>query len=844
MVLTRFASPICASCRSHLFSIFTDGFCTVPRLRNIQPNAQIHLSPFRLARRTFSVPAARRDAAETPGRVSGDEIDEAIPPSVAEMEAVVRRARQTFGETLPTDFLSSEEFSIYERLYGRPLRDARPADFNISQYDQELVEDEDTAPRNVLLKENEAGDLEEVNYAEEVVADLDEVVESEERIASDEREQDFRARVMLYRDIAAATQSSETLEEAEEETYPVDEERSDGSEEENEAEMNRLSLEDAEREDAEDLEDDLQGSAFLRAHPLTSAGRFSTSPSTLHLPREAFVTPIDAMLADLSRKHLTEVAERTFGGPGLPDSTATPSSKGHLQQKPVALEASQSKMTEMEADVYLAAIMPGAYAAIMSTLVESRKRLGSKWLEELLNKPEGPRVLDAGAGGAGVIAWREILRAEWERLHPGGHEDGAQLPVGKATVITGSPELRRRAARLLDNTTFLPRLPDYDAARDLPATPDGESPSRKRYDVVLAPHTLWTLKEDYMRKAQIQNLWALLNPQGGVLIVIEKGVPRGFELVAGAREVLLKNQISSPESERIENELQSTSLDRFTQKETGMIIAPCTNHTQCPMYTIPGRSKGRKDHCHFSQRFIRPPYLQHILGAKERNHEDIRFSYVAIQRGKDLRKTGKFEQGETASEAAFAGYEDDLGVNDIVSSQSQGGESKAIKPHMLSMPRSLMPPLKRRGHVTLDLCTPSGRLERWTVPKSFSKQAYRDARKSRWGDLWALGAKTRVVRTARVGSPKEGGKKQRVYKVNVGANESEDRIQGKLERGEKQKRNKKGERSKKQRVYKEDVGANEDEDEDHIQEQLGRAEKQKRNKKGERRKRIVEEDLE
>ncbi|KAK5188167.1 37S ribosomal protein S22, partial [Cryomyces antarcticus] len=46
-------------------------------------------------------------------------------------------------------------------------------------------------------------------------------------------------------------------------------------------------------------------------------------------------------------------------------------------------------------------------------------------------------------------------------------------------------------------------------------------------------------------------------------------------------------------------------------------------------------------------------------------------------------------------------------------------------------------------------------LERWTVPKSFSKQAFRDARKAQWGDLWALGAKTRAARNVRLGRGKE-----------------------------------------------------------------------------------------
>ena len=71
--------------------------------------------------------------------------------------------------------------------------------------------------------------------------------------------------------------------------------------------------------------------------------------------------------------------------------------------------------------------------------------------------------------------------------------------------------------------------------------------------------------------------------------------------------------------------------------------------------------------------------------------------------------------------------------------------------HPLTLPRMILPPLKRPRHIIMDLCTPSGTLERWTVTKSMSKQAYRDARKSAWGDLWALGAKSRAWKRVNFG---------------------------------------------------------------------------------------------
>jgi len=704
------------------------------------------------------------------------------------IEDVVRNARQTFGETLPKNFLSEEEYLVYERLYGAPVRETRGDDFEILGQEGEGLEGEmgeEGRGRNVLLRENGEGVFEEVDFdpgfsymdnreieemsalvdagqlgvngmngeqAGEGVEGLEVVLERPEkevvqvRVRS-QRELDAILRLQRDMDVAAARPA--------EEEEDVDEEFEEEEGEENE--------EDEEEEGEPDAY--LSGDS-IRTHPHTMAGRFGTSPSTLQLPQEQFVLPVTELLSRTNNKHLTEAAERAFGGPGLPYSTATPASKKLLPQKHIGLEASQHRMSEIEADAYIAALMPGMYTSVMSTLVEVRKRLGSSWIRELFtrNGGEGPRVLDAGAGGAGVIAWREVLAAEWDVLRSEGLvPENTPVREGKSTVLTGPSTLRHRMSRFIENTTFLPRLPDYLHSANSEALLDGApAEGRKSYDIIIAPHTLFPLKEDYRRKNMVQNLWSLLDPNGGVLILIEKGLPRGFEAIAGARALLLKKHISSPESTHIQTPVQSED-EQFIEKEEGMIIAPCTNHAQCPMYKTEGLSSGRKDFCHFGQRFERPGFLQRILGAKERNHEDVKFSYIAVRRGVDLRKsplTGTSDsimdpnsasdtqivQGDSATDAAFAGYEDLAGPD---ASSADTKPAPAFSP--FSLPRAILPPLKRRGHVTLDLCTPSGTLERWTVPKSFSAQAYRDARKSSHGDLWALGAKTRTLREVRLG---------------------------------------------------------------------------------------------
>ncbi|KAF1947173.1 hypothetical protein EJ02DRAFT_449761 [Clathrospora elynae] len=615
-----------------------------------------------------------------------------------------------------------------------------------------MVEEELPDGSTVLLRRGKDGELEEVDVIDELDAPQDVDIEDAEVDAETMTPEEW-----------AAHREQET------QTYHDDV-----------YEQSRLAQEEAEAwEDGEEAPED---DDFMRAHPLTIAGRFKPSPSTVFLPKEALVDPTALLLTRANHKHLTESANRIFGGRGLPYSASTPPARLGTQQKPIPLDPAQSDMGHIEADVYMAAVQPGTYASVMSAMVEVRRRLGTGWLEHMLQNKKGGTILDAGSGGVGVLAWHEMLQAEWQRMHEESADTShGTAPLGNATVLTASDTLRHRATKLLENTTFIPRLPETVLADDEANT---QQP-RKVYDVIIAPHTLWPLRQEYLRKEQVEKYWSLLNPKGGVLVLIEKGLPRGFEVVASARSHLLNKYIASPDSSSIETPLESQVSKpdedtRFTEKETGMIVAPCTNHNTCPMYQSPGVSQGRKDFCFFNQRYIRPPYLQHILNAKDKNHEDVQFSYLAVQRGRDQRLPqhdilGKgFAQGEASTAAAFEGHEWNATPSnpdpDLETEDPTLTSTADVNP--LNFPRLILPALKRRGHIILDVCTPAGTLERWTVPRSFSKQAFRDARKARWGDLWALGAKTRIPRNVRLGRPneefdKKGRKVKKAKKVVI-----------------------------------------------------------------------------
>ncbi|KAH9895350.1 Rsm22-domain-containing protein [Xylariomycetidae sp. FL2044] len=752
MLSARSAQKSCPQCRLQLLTLFENCFVGSRPVSRLFPQPRYSsLAALRTTQRSSSrLLSTTRPNLHDGQPESHSPSEPQLPPETEapgpdDIETIVRQARQAFGDTLPKDYLNQEEYELYERLYGAPLRATRPEDVGMSIPPQRGERTELDPSERMLLCENENGEIEEVVYQLDELPTPDSAATGEDQQATTDdgnelvpeelpseagmmyvqatakSEREFNALLKLQMDFEKANVRAAPEEDIEEEE-PL------GEEEEDE-------YQDEEQWDERQPPEIEYDQPSQRAHPYTSAGRWGTQPSTVFLPKTDFVDPITKLLDRTDTKHIKEAAEKAFGGHGLPHSVATPSLKGNMGQLAIPIEAGHHKVNEINADAYMATNFPGMYATTMSILVEIRKRLGQDWISKLMSRGsgQGPRVLDVGAGGAALAAWQEVLQAEWDLAADRGETKSLE-PPGKKTVVVGSEALRFRVSRFLQNTTFLPRLPDYlHSGYDPDHLESGDKPlPRKSFDIIIASHTMMPVKDAFKRKELLENLWELLSPEGGILVVVEKGHPRGFEAVADVRARLLNDFIVSPSSNP---RPESVEPEQQRKREPGMVIAPCTNQKQCPMYLTPGMSPGRKDFCHFSQRFIRPPFLQKVLSKKHRNHEDIDFSFVAIQRGTlPGAEVNLPKQDESLTQVAFEGYE----------------ESEEA-PHPLSLPRSVLPALKKRGHVTMDLCTPAGTIERWTVPKSFSKQAYRDARKTRWGDLWALGAKTRVVRPVRLG---------------------------------------------------------------------------------------------
>jgi len=650
------------------------------------------------------------------------------PPAVIikpPIEEYIRQIREQYGDCLPAGLLDENEYKLYERYYGRPTRLFQPG---------ERVEDFEEYPEEggVMVYDEDGVEIPQ----EEVEMEFGETNEQDHLFPPPKTP----AEEALYAQVALRIAHPEEVEKGERDKDYVGRFR-------------------------------VGSPPPFQTHPLTSIGRFGTRPGSILLP-QLVKDRTESIIPDGVTQHLIESAQETLGG-SLFTFSPIYAGKRSKRSLDILLNPTHTHMSDMDANVFLTAVMPGLYAQCLSSLTELRRRLGGDWVLGGDGEERGVKnVLDVGAGGAGMLAWRSIVEAEEEGRkdelleragEPPPGPDGRALPAARersplrAVVVTAPIALRQRVSKYLDNTTFIPRMPDI-YFENLHYTPGGpteknKAQPRKLYDLIIATNRLLPLVESFYRRQVIEQLWSHLNPNGGVLLMIEKGIPMGFEAIASARSIILEDYIKD-----VGEDFQSpktTNADGSTnppvEKGPGAIIAPCTNHKQCPMFAFgPTDGTRRRDYCRFSQRYQRPWYMRKLMHKQSQDHEDLEYSYVAFRRGADHRADTKNKINPTVGDFAT------IPVDGEPSMPIQSPYTMPqLRNYSLTLPRVILPPLKRDGHVILDVCTPAGLIERWTVPESFGKLEYRDARKSKWGDLWALGAKTCVKRNVKIGNDNE-----------------------------------------------------------------------------------------
>ena len=290
----------------------------------------------------------------------------------------------------------------------------------------------------------------------------------------------------------------------------------------------------------------------------------------------------------------------------------------------------------------------------------------------------------------------------------------------------------------------------------------------------------------------VAQLWSRVAP-GGALVLVEPGTPNGSRLIRRARQRVL-------DSERDTAARLVTSDDDVDAH----VVAPCQHDRACPMDGLP-------TWCHFSQRVQRSEMHRQMLPrGRGAQHQDERFSYVILRRlsrararQEDVARAEKVASGKwldvlspeeeedeeanmsaeeiaerraiekrmgfsrDADDVVAATSREDESTVDAIEADEDGDDAKEDEDAVPENPladavalasahewgRMVRPPIKRSGHVIVDLCDADGKLSRQIIAKSnaweggVGKSGYKAARKSKWGDLWAYDDPRRLTET-------------------------------------------------------------------------------------------------
>ncbi|GAA5986583.1 hypothetical protein JCM10908_003813 [Rhodotorula pacifica] len=416
---------------------------------------------------------------------------------------------------------------------------------------------------------------------------------------------------------------------------------------------------------------------------------------------------------------------------------------------------------------YIAGIMPAVYTTTLSVLEILQQRLelfakgdregkgGEVW------QPD--RLVDYGSGtGSAAWAFERVFGVESEsgrRKEYIGFEMSRPM-LELSSGLFGAIPLRHTddgstsgqlASNRLDARAHhiqVPVPPTTLAKMQLSPT----SYADKR-TVALAAFSLGDLGRS-SRKELVQAMWS---SGAEYMVLIDRGTPRGSRMIIEARDQLLafgRREVHHARGvdveDQVDRDLHAAGLEIVSDESEGStasppmdpllgshVIAPCPHDSPCPM------SGSIRGFCHFSRRLQIPDFLQKTKGTK-RGEDDAKFSYVIVRRGRrpasrEAERPSAFAEMMASFDASRAGSNSPSDSahpsgQDITLSAS-GNTADAIDPAAeLAWSRIVAPPSKGSGHVTLDVCAPSGEIERHVISKRLGRQPYYDARKSAWGD--------------------------------------------------------------------------------------------------------------
>ncbi|EDO18496.1 hypothetical protein Kpol_1032p93 [Vanderwaltozyma polyspora DSM 70294] len=458
--------------------------------------------------------------------------------------------------------------------------------------------------------------------------------------------------------------------------------------------------------------------------------------------------------------------------------------------------------TPMEVDAHIASIFVQNYCSIYQSLKELQKRIGiDKFnpqrvldvgfgpatgivaLNDILGQDYRPQVKDAVILGNIEMQKRAkiILSRQYNEIPLNEYRNEIKNEEEEDDITEGKDLVGEVMTKKIKIVTKL----------------KNKIPASKQYDLIILTHQLLKNKEFFPIQIDenIEHYLNMLAP-GGHLVMIERGNPLGFETIARARQVMIRpenfpdehGKIPRPwlrgSSEKknnktnrdiiIEDDVEDEELQfepevlraiqNMNQKDEPKdvdyhikIIAPCSHHRKCPLqvgkpnyYNYP-EYKNLK-FCNSQKAIIRPKFSIElkrgkILAAPWQEPTDGIGIKGEGRPGKGRPNGRNFEVANYSYLIAERSPNDPESIKEI---EELREKSKDIRYHIGTLgtketwPRIIVAPRKNKGHVVLNMCAGSGEIEKWIIPKSFSKEIYHDARKSMKGDLWGVEAKTKI----------------------------------------------------------------------------------------------------
>lgn len=422
-----------------------------------------------------------------------------------------------------------------------------------------------------------------------------------------------------------------------------------------------------------------------------------------------------------------------------------------------------------DANFYIASQFHRDYASNYQALAELKQKITNESNSTVFNPK---KVLNVTNGPAtGIIALHELMK-DVNDYHPSVLEAfclGNEEMTNKAKMLLSTYRMKHGAKTDTSETdcainkqatwtNFLQKLPYA------PNTNDDLLNRKTLYDLIILEHALVSNEDKYTAdiSKNIKKYVHLLAPKGH-LVLIEKGNPFGFEVIAQARENIIKpekflletgGKIPRPHhflsnTEITEHETQKGDSTLMRTEFYYSILGPCSHHGSCPLQLYNHklhhlRGKAMKS-CTNQKKVMLPKYMIELTRGKinmhpsssefnnkgykrmvsgRENKEDFAihsYSYLLVERTSN--DPGTIAGIEEARKNAFENKTHMYPVGSIGKNASE-------------YPRIMNISLNKR-HVDMALCAPSGKIEKWSVGKSkLEKTLYKDLKNANKNDCW------------------------------------------------------------------------------------------------------------